>query len=266
VEALRELVEAMHEAFFGNDAGLPPQVIQAVNSAHLFLTVHPTPEAAAAMGAQGGPPSEAERLAFEAWMRGHSWPVAGVWDGTTYTGRPDLEPLWLDTAAMQTRMLWAAWRDRAALATPPPATREAGPLPKMPTLRSLLHPTYEPGDGSADGAQLVDGEWWHPIMGCDSLQEVVGNARAVLARWGGAALPAVPAVPVSERPWERPGWCDASGQCWCFAVGRNWRSGYSADRAWMLRQPEPGVYDTHSLPHWALPVPAADKGEVQGNG
>jgi hypothetical protein len=40
---LRELVEAMHDAFFGNDTGLPPRVIQAVNSANLFLTVHPSP-------------------------------------------------------------------------------------------------------------------------------------------------------------------------------------------------------------------------------
>jgi hypothetical protein len=92
----------------------------------------PTPEAAAAMGAHGGPPSEAERLAFEAWMRGHSWSVAGVWNGTTYTGRPDLEPLWLDTAAMQTRIMWAAWRDRAALATPQAASRVAPPLEPAP--------------------------------------------------------------------------------------------------------------------------------------
>jgi hypothetical protein len=25
-----------------------------------------------------------------------------------------------------------------------------------------LRPGYEAGDGSMDGAQLVDGEWWHP--------------------------------------------------------------------------------------------------------
>lgn len=29
---------------------------------------------------------------------------------------------------------------------------------------------YEPGDGSMDGAQIVNGEWWHPVMGCDSLE------------------------------------------------------------------------------------------------
>jgi hypothetical protein len=160
------------------------------------LPAAPTPEAAAAIGAQGGPPSEAEHLAFEAWMQGHSWPVAGVWDGTTYNGRTKVESDgWFDTTAMQTRMLWAAWRDRAALATPPAATREAGPLPGVAVdgvpcdfIRTMLRPAYEPGDGTADGAQLVSQAWWHPIMGCDSLQIVVDNARAVLASRGGAAV------------------------------------------------------------------------------
>ncbi len=182
VEALRELVEAMHEAFFGNDAGLPPQVIQAVNSAHLFLTVHPTPEAAAAMGAQGGPPSEAERLAFEAWMRGHSWPVAGVWDGTTYTGRPDLEPLWLDTAAMQTRMLWAAWRDRAALATLPAAPEpEPSPSPAAGDRRLLevvadfigLHPVQE---GKARAVILAVAKWLRSVGNHGSAAELEREA------------------------------------------------------------------------------------------
>ena len=50
----------------------------------------------------------------------------------------------------------------------------------MTTLAFLLRPAYEPGDGSADGAQLVDGQWWHPIFGCDSLQHVVDNARSLL--------------------------------------------------------------------------------------
>lgn len=47
----------------------------------------------------------------------------------------------------------------------------------MTTLRSLLSPGYEPGDGTMDGAQLIDGHWWHPLFGCDSLQYVVDNAR-----------------------------------------------------------------------------------------
>ncbi len=131
----------------------------------------------------------------------------------------------------------------------PSPTREAGPLPKMPTLRSLLYPAYEPGDGSADGAQLVDGEWWHPIMGCDSLQEVVGNARAVLARWGGAAV--LP-VEVSDG-WPEFSDCDDFERVHCFnPVLEHWK----------LNKINPSIH-THLLPHWALPVPAADKGEGQ---
>jgi len=67
--------------------------------------------------------------------------------------------------------------------------------PRKEGAGALLHPAYEPSDGSADGlkrpcpqpsgAQLIDGEWWHPIMGCDSLQIVVDNARAALAQAGG---------------------------------------------------------------------------------
>ena len=45
-------------------------------------------------------------------------------------------------------------------------------------LADFLAPGYASGDGSMDGAQLVDGQWWHPEMGCDSLQIVVDNLRA----------------------------------------------------------------------------------------
>ena len=47
-------------------------------------------------------------------------------------------------------------------------------------------PGYEqiPDDGDPEklprDAQLVDGEWWHPVFGCDSLQMVVDNARSML--------------------------------------------------------------------------------------
>ena len=49
----------------------------------------------------------------------------------------------------------------------------------MTNLKAILQPAYEPGDGRADGAQLVDGEWWHPTFGCDSLQKVVDNVRSM---------------------------------------------------------------------------------------
>lgn len=74
----------------------------------------PTIEAAERMGAKGGPVVEAERLAFEAWMRGHCWALCATWDGKTY--RSDSEQGGrVCPSAMNTRQMWAAWRDRAAL-------------------------------------------------------------------------------------------------------------------------------------------------------
>ena len=77
----------------------------------------PTLEAAYEMGAKGGPVVEAERLAFEAWMRGHCWAVSPTWNGCEYA-EPPRPPgaQGVDPLAMATRRLWAVWRDRAALA------------------------------------------------------------------------------------------------------------------------------------------------------
>ncbi len=75
----------------------------------------PSVEAAEAMGANGGQAGDGERLAFEAWMRGHCWALCATWDGKQY--RSDAEQGGdVDPRAMRTRQLWAAWRDRAALA------------------------------------------------------------------------------------------------------------------------------------------------------
>jgi hypothetical protein len=62
-----------------------------------------TVEAAYEMGAIGAPHNEQERLRFEGYMRGHCWKV-GTW-------LP--EKSYYDD--MTTRMLFAVWRDRAAL-------------------------------------------------------------------------------------------------------------------------------------------------------
>ena len=71
-------------------------------------------EAAYTMGAKGGPVVEAERLAFEAWMRGHCWALSAAWDGTTYRGTAE-HGNYICPHAMNIRQLWAAWRDRTAL-------------------------------------------------------------------------------------------------------------------------------------------------------
>jgi hypothetical protein len=64
-----------------------------------------------------------------------------------------------------------------------------------------------------------------------------------LARWG---TPAIQSVPVSERPWEREGWCDAEGRCY----------GWDGDYWWMVGNPGwANETITHWLPHWALRMP-----------
>jgi hypothetical protein len=96
----------------------------------------PDEVAAEAMGAKGAPPNEAERAAFEAWIRGHCWRLSATWDGKQY--RSDAEQGGrICPDAMRTRMLWAAWRDRAALAVPPAAATGFVLVPKVPTQAML---------------------------------------------------------------------------------------------------------------------------------
>lgn len=78
----------------------------------------PSIEAAHSMGAKGSPAVESERLAFEAWMRGHCWSLSSTWNGKEY--RSDAEQGGnCCPHAIRTRQLWAAWRDRAALGEKP---------------------------------------------------------------------------------------------------------------------------------------------------
>ena len=66
------------------------------------------------MGARGADATESERLLFEAWMRGHCWAVIGDWNGKQYVHAHEANGF-VHGGAMNTRRLWAAWRDRAAL-------------------------------------------------------------------------------------------------------------------------------------------------------
>lgn len=79
------------------------------------LGIAPSIESAFAMGAKSGPNVEEERLAFEAWMLGHCWALSAEWTGSHYRGSDENGENFCPHA-MVTRKLWAAWRDRAALA------------------------------------------------------------------------------------------------------------------------------------------------------
>jgi len=144
------------------------------------------------------------------------------------------------------------YRARTALAQPEPE----GPPAVMTS--ALLHPAYEPDDGSADGAQMVGMAWWRPVMGCDSLQLVVDNARNILrSRWG---RPAIEPVPVSDVRYEfivsdaetdEP---QASGEASTLEEaqreGRHYLAMYEEDGPMRLE-----LRRVEVLPHHALPVP-----------
>lgn len=76
----------------------------------------PSIEAARKIGEEGGSSNEDERFAFEAWMHGHCWSMCDVWwDGRGYLV-PNESRVFIDPTGLRIRQIWAAWRDRAALA------------------------------------------------------------------------------------------------------------------------------------------------------
>jgi hypothetical protein len=129
------------------------------------------------------------------------------------------------------------------------ATRETGPAPQPgaegPTKAELFQVLMQSGGetrGSSD-------KWLEPF------------ARAVLARWGGAA---VKPVPVSERLPGPEDCCvnprNGQGQ-WCWGWVQHDPVLYSG--RWRM-MPREWLTDEALAwaPWWAFPVPTADKGEV----
>ena len=118
--------------------------------------------------------------------------------------------------------------------------------PVRPTDEELLHIaaiSIEPYErsGIATGEYEPETECAVEVYG----SELIAYARAVLARWGN---PAPQPVPVSERPWERQGWCDKYGRCW-FGWGRR------AAASWSFCKPSERDTATVSIPVNALPLP-----------
>ena len=61
-------------------------------------------------------------------------------------------------------------------------------------------------------------------------------------------------VPVADRPWERPGYCDADDQCW-WSEYRSPADGPVV--RWTLIEPALWSLNGWLLPHWAIPaIPA----------
>jgi hypothetical protein len=131
-------------------------------------------------------------------------------------------------------------------------TREAGPLPQAGA--EIIKELAE----VASAAGLAWETWEDELF---AFARAVWD-RAVLARWGGAA---VQPVAVSERLPGPKDCCvnprNGQGQ-WCWGWVQHDPILYSGRWRMILRE---WLVDEALfwLPHWALPVPAAGKGEVQ---
>ena len=124
-----------------------------------------TSDQAYEMGAKGAEPTDAERLLFEAWMRGHCWMVHGDWDGKTYVHATERNGE-VNYHTMHTRQLWAAWRDRAALAEQP-AQQEQEWIETACALIKAADDAAHDSDymlDSNDCIKVLRGEWKGHLM------------------------------------------------------------------------------------------------------
>jgi hypothetical protein len=134
-------------------------------------------------------------------------------------------------------------RARAALAQPEPegvTDEEIG--------RCLIAAGVDAMEGESGGTNRMYWEGWH--------EQIITGIRAVItADRTRFARPTIKPVPVSERPWEREGWCDAEGRCALLSQSLipDCPTWIVAPAAWGARFTH--SY-THSLPHHALPIPA----------
>ena len=55
-------------------------------------------------------------------------------------------------------------------------------MKKEDIIRRILSAGYELGDGNLDGAQMINGEWWIPKWGCDSLDHMIDQLRYELEK------------------------------------------------------------------------------------
>lgn len=141
-----------------------------------------TIDQAYSMGAKGAEPTEEERKLFEAWMAGHCWEVEGGWDGRTYVHSTEINLRQVHFGAMRTRQLWAAWRDRAALAAP-----AQKPSFKVGNLVTLTQSDY-PGLG----------QWFVQLWDADEIvARVYGDDKEMLNR----RIAALTALPAAQPEW-----------------------------------------------------------------
>jgi hypothetical protein len=263
-EALKELCEAVEARLDAAAARLTP-----TTTADALSPVEPAPQAPqgvtvhALVRVLSHATADAAGAAYVLWdhprigplLRGEGAPVQSPDPHEALAARPLLEQVahLADRIGQHTVSEITVISDRAAawLAENPPGRPVA------------IEPRGCPTPGSCScveppaPAPAADGEREELIQWLDCFHEYAYE----LGRpdWGhmttrAAALlrqPAPAPVPVAERPWERPGWCDAEGECW-------WRG--RRDPAWWTAADPRMVHDGWLLPHWAIPIPQPPQG------
>ena len=109
-----------------------------------------------------------------------------------------------------------------------------------------------------DGKYLIAGGYANESVETRDLGIRLTRAATLLKQQAAPAPEAVVVVvAVSERPWEREGWCGKWGYCWRFDPCENgwWSYGPPVDL-----MNDPGDW-THMASHDAIPLPQDGEGE-----
>jgi hypothetical protein len=112
-------------------------------------------------------------------------------------------------------------------------------------------------DGIDRQEDELRGGWWRTPDGA-----LIGRIKLRELK----ELLATEPVAVSERPWEREGWCDAKGRCWVGHLGFREKveetgEFFTMPDEWQLEEPElDPVFPCVLLPHWAIPLPTTTQG------
>jgi hypothetical protein len=153
------------------------------------------------------------------------------------TGRLAEYRAWLAHALA---LVWAVGRR--------PTTKPVGPSDEVSALQDACDAYDYAYRESAGMAHTGFG----PARG--TVHHQAGLRAAVLARY---ARPTIEPVPVSERPWEREGWCNSDNEAFFFDSDTKKWSLCECDKYSPVMTNASDRY-THSLPHNALPVPGAE--------
>jgi hypothetical protein len=133
---------------------------------------------------------------------------------------------------------------------------------------AVISTPQPPADGEVAASELVDlahelrkaSEYLRAGCGWNKAVEAIERAIELIE---GGVLQRLAPVAVSERPWERDGWCDEQGRCWAwhpFDPENDETGDYWSRIPWHWID-DIGIW-SHCLPASALPTPTTEDPNV----